>query len=62
MGIKKVVDFDVFGYRNYLIHKRDVYHKEYMLNKGTLAGMSYESMRNALDIALDGMERYVTFE
>lgn len=62
MGIKKVADFDVIGYRKYLMYKRNACHKEYMLNKGTLAGMSYESMRNALDIALDGMERYVTFE
>lgn len=62
MGIKKVADFDVIGYRKNLMYKKDTCHKEYLLHKGTLIGMSYESMRNALDIALKDMERYVTFE
>ncbi len=59
---KVLVDFDVISYRNLLISLKKQADHEYLKNKGTLTGMSYESMRNAFDIALDSMEDFAVFE
>lgn len=59
---KILVDFDAISYRNHLIDMKNQANKEYLKHKGTLTGMSWESMRNAFDIALERMEEFATFE
>lgn len=59
---KVLTDFDAISYRNHLIWLKDCAQKEYLKNKGTLDGMSWESMRNAFEVALERMEAFATFE
>lgn len=59
---KVLVDFDAISYRNRLLDLKKQADYEYLRNKGTLTGMSWESMRNAFDIALDTMEDFAVFE
>lgn len=62
-----MVDFDAIGFRNMLIQmKKDTNEQHLRYNAGSLGdkmtAMSYKSMSNAFDIALEKMEDFATFE
>lgn len=60
--VKVLVDFDVISYRKHLIELKNKANQEFLKHKGTIEGMSWESMRNGFDIALQRMEEFATFE
>lgn len=64
---KVLVDFDAIGFRNMLIQMKKDTNEQYLrYNAGSLGdkmtAMSYKSMSNAFDIALEKMEDFATFE
>ena len=59
---KVLLEFNAVAYRKRLIELKRKADYECLRSKGTLIGMSWESMRNAFDIALDSMEDFATFE
>lgn len=59
---KILLEFDVISYRKKLIDMKNKAHQEYLRNKGTLEGMSFKSMENAFELAINEMESFATFE
>lgn len=64
---KVLVDFDAIGFRNILMQMKKDTHEQYLkYNTGSLVdkmtAMSYKSMSNAFEIALEKMEDFATFE
>lgn len=62
MTIKTLVDFNVIAYRKRLIKMKNAANEEYLNHKGTIEGMTYETMRNSFQLVLDVMEEYTSFE
>ena len=59
---KILLKFDAISYRKKLIDMKNKAHQEYLRNKGTLDGMSFESMKNAFELAINEMDAFATFE
>lgn len=59
---KMLLEFDAVSYRKKLIDMKEKANQEYLINKGTLEGMSWQSMRNAFELAINEMDTFATFE
>lgn len=59
---KILTDFDAIAYRNRIEELKTETEQEYLKQKGTIKGVSWESMKNAFEIALQEMENFATFK